>query len=251
MTKNIDQAIDEVKPIMADDTGEPGYQEMKSALAVISRFDTHESKVMLTPASHARYILDSEVANGIIGSWDTGDLDDKTSQVETTFANLVVGRWNDTAVQNPAGVPGSGWMCLHENGEWRGEELANRNHVAFIQVPKDTVLHSRFRYACVRILSQTKGHDGRKVTLKMNGEWLDTMYTDKQLVEGILFGYSDHRSMEADQQALSQALRQLRSEHQARLNAVKDPDELERERMDRDEARLEALASKPRQRSSL
>lgn len=243
MSKSTKQVV-EVEMPDATDTGEPGYHEMSSALAIVSSFDAHERPVMITAHDHAEYRLKASVANGKRETYSRRQLEDLADRTSMEFANLVFGRWNKTATLKRVGVNESGWHVLHENGE---RSVTDRHVVAFVELPENSVLASRVGpYACIRIRPEVVVNGRTVASLQLNNAgYLETSAGDDRLVEGVLYGYSSFREAMEDLTRLTDALRTLYFDAQAR-NANTDParesELLEAEEHDR---KVAALAAEP------
>jgi len=234
--------MENVKGQLNADTGEPGFQEEQSALAVVSSYDEHERPVQYSFREHAEYMLKSFVASGIRGTYTPASLDDKEFSVRENIRDLMCGGWADTLTLKSQSAP-SGWICLHENGD---RNATDRNYVVFLELPENSVLAQRLTpFVCIRINSQADD-DGYPVALRTNSKgYLDTGSSiSPALLDGVIHSYKSRSHAVRAMTELTEATAKLYWSHRERTKAQSDAEELELEASEREERRLATLARK-------
>jgi hypothetical protein len=217
------------------------FSKENSALALVTKFDVEQLPRVYTMRDHAEYMLKKQVENG-----ERGTFTDLT--LENTYFHILTGLKPFLQSYTKRQLVGK-YVCLSENGEYYHE---GRNYLVWAQVKESSILAHKFgTIVLFRVLGQKQVVDRgvkRWVTMptytsETGYQYASTLDFDMRLVDGVVCGYDSAWDANEDYEAVSDALKTLRSE--ARARQVTNPDEAELEATIAFEKELAVKATKP------
>ena len=217
------------------------FTREQSALELVTKFDVEQLPRVYTMRDHAEYMLKKQVENGERGSYTDLTLENAYFHILTGLAPYLQSFKKRQLVGK--------FVCLSETGDYYHE---GRNYLVWAQVKETSVLANKFgQIVLFRVLGQKQVVErGVKRWIKMPTYVSETGYTyastldfDMRLVDGVICGYDSAWDANEDFETVSDALKTLRSETQARQ--VKHPESQELDEAIAFEQELAVKATKP------